>query len=216
MIACFKCGHENDDGQKYCKSCTALLPQMAPAGSAGGNLDLDEDTEYIKPTEHFPSTEMLALAWSLHDFLEEGAEIEPFLDVYEVIKARLENYNQNLHQESLEYITNDRNIDPDDSYPKQIQYLIVRGSALAEEGISLVEKFLDALDQDQILAEEGKDGVAKIVQANDHFLLALHMSLTRTETIAAVAKSRGIDVNNPDSLNAAQEQEEEEAVGAEE
>lgn len=212
MIACFKCGHENEDGQKYC-ACGALLPQMAPTGSQGsGNLDLDEDTEYIKPTEHFPSAEMLALAWALHDFLEEGAEIEGFLDVYEVIKARLENYNQNLHQESLEFITNDRNIDPDDSYPKQIQYLIVRGSALAEEGIASVERFLDALDEDKIQAEDGKEGVAKIVQANDHFLLALHMSMTRTETIAAVAKARGLDLNNPD----ANQVEEEEAVGAEE
>lgn len=209
MIACFKCGHQNQDGQKYC-ACGALLPQMAPSGSGGANLDLDEDTEYIKPTEHFPSAEMLALAWSLHDFLEEGADIEGFLEVYEVIKERLENYNQNLHQESLEFIMNDRNIDPDDSYPKQIQYLIVRGSSLAEEGIASVERFLDALDEDRVQAEDGKDGVAKIVQANDHFLLALHMSLTRTEAIAAAAKARGIDLNNPHA------QAEEEAVGAEE
>lgn len=209
MITCFKCGQQNQDGSKYC-TCGVLLPQMAPSGSGGGSLDLDEDTEYIKPTEHFPSAEMLALAWALHDFLEEGADIESFLEVYETIKERLENYNQNLHQESLEFIMNDRNIDPDDSYPKQIQYLIVRGSSLAEEGIASVERFLDALDEDRIQAEDGKDGVAKIVQANDHFLLALHMSMTRTEAIAAAAKARGIDLTNPGA------QAEEEAVGAEE
>lgn len=200
MIACFKCGHENEDGQKYCASCGALLPQMAPSASQQtGALDVDEDTEYIQPTEHFPSAEMLSLAWALHDFLEEGAEIEPFLEVYEVIKDRFEHYNKNMHQESLEYITNDRNIDPEDPYPKQLQYLIVRASALAEEGIQSVERFLDALDEDRLEPEEGKNGVSKIVQANDHFLLALHMSLTRTQTIAEVAEGRGFDVTDPES-----------------
>ncbi len=210
MIACFKCGHENPDGQKFC-TCGALLPQMAPSGSGGSSLDLDEDTDYIKPTEHFPSAEMLAMAWALHDFLEEEGELEPFLEVYDGVKARLENYNKNLHQESLEFITNDRNIDPEDTYPKQIQYLIVRGSQLSEEGIGMVEKFLDALDEDRLEGESGKEGVAKIVQANDHFLLALHMSMTRTEAIRAAAKSRGIDLDNPGAY-----QEQEEAVAAEE
>jgi hypothetical protein len=175
---------------------------MAPTGSAGSSLDLDEDTDYIKPTEHFPSAEMLAMAWALHDFLEEEGELEPFLEVYDGVKARLENYNKNLHQESLEFITNDRNIDPDDTYPKQIQYLIVRGSQLSEEGIALVERFLDALDEDRLEGETGKEGVAKIVQANDHFLLALHMSMTRTEAIRAAAKARGIDLDNPATVGA--------------
>lgn len=194
MIACFKCGHENPDGQKFC-SCGALLPQMAPSGSATSSIDLDEDTNYIKPTEHFPSAEMLAMAWALHDFLEEEGELEPFLEVYEGVKERLENYNTNLHQSSLEFIANDRSIDPEDTYPKQVQYLIVRGSQLSEEGIALVEKFLDALDQDRLEGETGKEGVAKIVQANDHFLLALHMSMSRADAIRAAAKANGVDLD---------------------
>lgn len=202
MIACFKCGQENDDGAKYCK-CGVLLPQMAPTSHQSGSLDVDEDTEYVKPTEHFPSAEMLNLAWSLHDFLEEGGELDPFLEVYEIIKARFENYNQNLHKESLEFIENDRNIDPSDDYPKQIQYLIVRASALAEEGIAAVERFLDGLDQDKIEADAGKEGVTKLVQANDHFLLALHMSLVRSEAIAEAAKLRGLDLTNPDAAGEA-------------
>lgn len=194
MIACFKCGHENPDGQKFC-TCGALLPQMAPSGSATSSIDLDEDTNYIKPTEHFPSAEMLAMAWALHDFLEEEGELEPFLEVYEGVKERLENYNTNLHQSSLEFIANDRSIDPEDTYPKQVQYLIVRGSQLSEEGIALVEKFLDALDQDRLEGETGKEGVAKIVQANDHFLLALHMSMSRADAIRAAAKANGVDLD---------------------
>jgi len=75
----------------------------------------------------------------------------------------------------------------------------------------MVEKFLDALDEDRLEGETGKEGVAKIVQANDHFLLALHMSMTRTEAIRAAAKSRGIDLDNPKAY-----QDQEEAVGAEE
>ncbi|MBS2040129.1 hypothetical protein JST97_34395 [bacterium] len=194
MIACFKCGHENPDGQKFC-TCGAMLPQMAPSGSATSSIDLDEDTNYIKPTEHFPSAEMLAMAWALHDFLEEEGELEPFLEVYEGVKERLENYNTNLHQQSLEFIANDRSIDPEDTYPKQVQYLIVRGSQLSEEGITLVEKFLDALDQDRLEGETGKEGVAKIVQANDHFLLALHMSMSRADAIRAAAKANGVDLD---------------------
>lgn len=204
MIACFKCGHENDSAQKYCVSCGAVLPQMAPSGTPGA-LDLDEDTEYIKPTEHFPSAEMLNLAWSLHDFLEEGAELEPFLEVYEVIKERFENYNANLHNETLEHIANDRNEDPTDPYPKQMQYLVVRASTLAKEGIDLVEQFLDGVDADTIVPDDGKNGVAKIVQANDHFLLALHMSLTRTEHLANYAKEQGIDLTGGAAAAGAEE-----------
>lgn len=214
MIACFKCGHENEDAQKYCGSCGAVLPQMAPSGTQAGALDVDEDTEYIKPTEHFPSAEMLNLAWSLHDFIEEGAELEPFLETYEVIKERFENYNTNLHHETMDHITSDRNEDPTDPYPKQLQYLVVRASALAAEGIQLVEQFLDGVDNDAIVAEDGKNGVAKIVQANDHFLLALHLSLTRTEFLAKFAKDNGIDLVNPE--NNVVHDHEEEPVGAEE
>ena len=199
MVACFKCAHENEDGLKYCSQCGAMLPQMAPTADSG-RLDFDEDTEYIKPTENFPTTEMLSLAWGLHDFLEEGAELDPFLEIYEAIKERFENYLTNLHAESLEFITNDRNIDPGDPYPKQLQYLVVRAADLAKEGISMVERFLDALEQEQVQGELGKDGVAKIVQANDHFLLALHMSLTRSQTIAEVAQNRGIDLANPEEM----------------
>jgi hypothetical protein len=205
MVACFKCGHENEDGQKYCAKCGAVLPQMAPVADSG-RLDFDEDTEYIKPNENFPTTEMLALAWGLHDFLEEGAELDPFLEVYDTVKDRFDNYLQNLHAESLEFITNDRNIDPGDPYPKQIQYLVVRAADLAKEGIALVERFLDGLEQEQVQGEVGKDGVAKIVQANDHFLMALHMSLTRSQTIAQVAQSRGIDLADPKGNPAGEEE----------
>ena len=193
MIACFKCGHDNPEGQKYCAGCGALLPQMAPT-AVTGELDVDEDTEYIRPTEHFPSAEMLNLAWSLHDFLEEGAELEPFLEVYEVIKARFEHYLNNLHQDSLEYIQNDRNIDPSDPYPKQMQYLTVRAATLAQEGIEGTEAFLDALDSGTLQAEQGKAGVSKIVQANDHFLLALHMSMARTQNLQDFALNNGVPI----------------------
>lgn len=207
MIACIKCGQDNDDGVKFCSKCGAMLPQMAPSGQAGGTLDFDEDTEYIKPTEHFPSTEMLNLAWSLHDFLEEGGELEPFLEQYEVIKGRLESYNNNLHQETLEHINNDRNSDPDDPYPKQVQYLVVRGSSLASEGIALVEHFLDQLDEDNLISEDAKSGVAKIVQANDHFLMALHLSLGRTERLMTVAKERGLNLQTGQVSEPAEEAE---------
>ena len=207
MLACFKCGADNPEGQKYCASCGALLPQMAPT-TVTGELDVDEDTEYIRPTEHFPSAEMLNLAWSLHDFLEEGAELEPFLEVYEVIKARFEHYLNNLHQDSLEYIQNDRNIDPSDPYPKQMQYLTVRAATLAQEGIEATEAFLDALDAGSLNPEQGKSGVSKIVQASDHFLLALHMSMARTQNLQDFAINNGLPIGEQAELGAEDQPEE--------
>ena len=200
MIACLKCSKDNQDGLKYCEGCGAVLPQMAPTG-ATSSLDVESETEYVKPDHHFPSEEMLNLAWGLHDFLEEGAEIDPFIEVYETIKERLENYLANIHQESMEFIASDRSENPDDPYPRQVQYLISRASSLAEEGITSVEKFLDALDEDEILPEVGRNGVTRIIQANDHFLLALQMTFTRSVALAELADQRGFDLSDPNSYN---------------
>ena len=76
------------------------------------------------------------------------------------------------------------------------------------EGIEATEAFLDALDAGSLNPEQGKSGVSKIVQANDHFLLALHMSMARTQNLQEFAINNGLPIGEQAELGAEDQPEE--------
>src|SRR5664279_2416157 len=95
MPACFRCNTENPGSTRFCKSCGAVMPQMAPTGLPDqSSLDVDENTQYLSPTEHYAADELLNLAWAANDFLEEGDDLEPFLEAYELVKNKFVSYIQ--------------------------------------------------------------------------------------------------------------------------
>ncbi len=196
MPSCFKCSADNPAGTKYCVSCGALLPQIAPTGASSSSIDLDEETQYLAPTKHYPSEELLQLAWCANDFLEEEVqELDGFLDAYEHVKQKFENYKSNNMTAFLDLVADDRARAPEDPYPKQLAYLHNKGVGLYEEGIAIVEGFLDAYDADKIEAEQLKEGVIKLVLANDHFSLAFELVQARIGIISSTLEECGYTVN---------------------
>src|ERR1017187_5984643 len=96
MPVCIKCSTDNPASTKYCEKCGAVLPQMAPIGNPATSFDVDENTEYLTPNFHYPADEMLNLAWTANDFLDEGADLEPFLEAYEIVKGK---FGANMHEQ---------------------------------------------------------------------------------------------------------------------
>ena len=180
MPSCLKCGFFNGPGAKYCAGCAAVLLQMAPSGVPGSALEVDEGTEYYQPPGHYPAPELLNLSWAAHDFLLGGADLDPFLDCYQVVADRFASYRDGAMQEFLELMANERNLNPSDPYPRQMLYLNNKAVSLFEEGILNVERFLDALDRNQVLPDLLKRGVVSLVGANDHFCYAVQLTEERT------------------------------------
>lgn len=193
MPFCIKCSTENSAGTKYCSKCGAVLPQMAPTGvpDASG-FEVDENTTYITPNFHYPADELLNLAWAANDFLEEGSELDPFLDAYEIVKEKFTQHLETTKAEMQELIADARTRDPNDAHPKQLAYLNNKGTAYLEEGLASVEAFLAALDEDKILTDRLKDGVVKLVMANDHFCLIVALIQVRVNALLETLEASGI------------------------
>ena len=200
MPVCIKCSTSNPDATKYCQKCGAILPQMAPTGASVSALDVDEHTQYLSPTCHYPAEELLNMAWAANDFLEEGADLDPFLDAYEIVKKK---FGANMHEclaRLQDLIADDRARNPEEPFPKQVAYLYNKGAGLADEGVASVESFLNALDEDKVLPERLKDGVVKLVMANDHFCFAIALTHLRVDAIKDALRKVGITENEDGEL----------------
>lgn len=198
MPSCFKCSADNVSGSKYCVACGALLPQMAPTGAPNASsMDLDEKTQYLTPQHHYPSEELLNLAWTANDFIEgEAPDLDNFLDAYESVKHRFETYRANAMDGFLDSIADDRAREPEDPYPKQLGYLHTKAVSLYEEGIAIIEAFLDAFENDDFDTEQLKNGVVKMVMANDHFCLAFELVQARITVIQNNLNELGFSIND--------------------
>ena len=80
-MLCVQCGTDNPDGTKFCVSCNAVLPMQPLASSS--SMDIAENVEYLVPEAHYQSPVLQQLAWTVHDFIEEEAELEPVIEAYE-------------------------------------------------------------------------------------------------------------------------------------
>jgi hypothetical protein len=158
-----------------------VLVQMAPATST--SFEVDEETEYLEPPGHYPAPELLSLSWAAHDFLEGGTELDPFLDCYQLIVDRFSSYRDNEMQAFLELMASERSLVPEDPYPRQMLYLNNKALGLFEEGVLNVERFLDALDCNEVQPSLLKRGVVSLVSANDHFCYAVHLTELRSEAL---------------------------------
>lgn len=196
MPSCVKCGTDNTAGQKYCSQCGAVIPQMAPTGdpTVRSGLDLDENTEYLTPTSRYSNEELSNMAWAAHDWLVEGAELEPFIESYQVVKQNFLNFQGNELHTMEELLSNERQVYPDDPYPKQMTYLLRKGVQHYEEGIGLVEHYLTALDSEAGADdEELKRGINRLLDGNDHFCLAMELVQIRVKGTEDALRSIGVD-----------------------
>lgn len=169
MSTCFKCGTDNEAGLKYCGNCNALLPKQAPTGIPNkSTMDLNESIEYPRPDSHYKSPYLEQLAWAVHDFLEEGAEIEAVVEGFEAYKELFENFQKN-YPELRERSYENRSLMPKDPFPSQFNYYLLqtetfygRGKENFESYFDQFEEFLDKQEElEALLPQEGEEETAE-------------------------------------------------------
>lgn len=198
MSTCFKCGTENNAGAKYCGSCNALLPKQAPTGIPNKSvMDINEQVEYPRPEAHYKSPFLEHLAWAVHDFLEEGAEIEPVVEGYEAYKELFEQFQEqypSLRERSYEH----KQLIPGDPFPSQFNYYLVQTETHYAAGKESFEKYFDEFEafldtQEELDAQlPAEDADPEEIELSPEEIEKLHQQLEELEPPSPEVLIRGV------------------------
>lgn len=166
---CIQCGTDNVEGAKYCASCNAVIPAAAPTGNpAASNLDIEEMVEYPIPETHYQSPVLQHLAWTVHEFIEEGAELEPIIDAFESFREIYQTFKEEVPKlEDLCYSQQGQL--EDDVMPSQIRYMVLQAERLYEEGEQIFESYWNALDS--LGAEDDFPDAQPLIDATKKWLM---------------------------------------------
>ena len=146
-MLCIQCGTDNPEGAKYCVSCNAMIPAAAPTGNpAASNLDIEEMVEYPVPETHYQSPLLQHLAWSVHEFIDEGAELEPIIEAYEAFREIYEGFKAEVPKLNELCYAQQGQLE-EDVMPSQIRYMVLQAERLYEEGENLFEGYWNSLDE---------------------------------------------------------------------
>ena len=187
-MLCIQCGTDNGEGAKYCVSCNALMPVAAPVGNPGqSELDIEEMVDYPIPETHYQSPVLQQLAWTVHEFIEEEAELEPVIEAYEAFREIFDGFKLEIPR-LKEICYSQQGVLEDDPMPSQIKYMVTQAETLFTEGEDLFEGYLDALEA---LAEDDPfpdpqpliDGTKKWLQCNDSVCIAFDFLVGRTKAL---------------------------------
>lgn len=192
-MLCIQCGTDNSEGAKYCVSCNALIPQAAPTGNPGqSTLDIDEMVDYPIPESHYQSPVLQQLAWSVHEFIEEEAELEPVIEAYEAFREIFDGFKLEIPR-LKEICYTQQGVLEDDPMPNQIKYMVTQAETLFTEGETLFEGYLDALeelDEDDPFPDPQPliDGTKKWLECNDSVCIAFDFMIGRAKAFGELVE----------------------------
>jgi ribosomal protein L40E len=172
-MICIRCGQTNPDQANYCEKCNAALPKVAserPPGQ-GSTIAIEEGYQFLKPQKSYvtaPMFELTARAW---EFLEHGASGEPVMAAYDAFKAGIDDFERVALPHMMAGLENLSAQHKEDTYPKQMRYLLHRGMALMREGFELMERFKTSYDR-----EDMRNSVFKLQEGNDYLGTALEFN----------------------------------------
>lgn len=185
-MLCIQCGTDNPEGEKYCVSCNAKILQAAPTGNpASSTLDIDENFENPVPDTHYQSPILQHLAWTIHEFIEEGAELEPIVEAYEAFREIFEGFREEIPKiEEMCYAQ--QGLLEEDAVPDQVKYMITQAQSLYTEGEELFEGYLDSIEE---LGEEDDfpdpepliQGIRKWLDCNDRVCVTYEFLVGRQQ-----------------------------------
>lgn len=163
MLRCILCQEENHRGRRNCQKCNARLPAIAAFGESSSTLDLSEALDFQPiPVNRYANDLMYDLSWAAYEFVEEEAEAEPFLETFDEVQERFEEFADSY--ESLRnQLLNAQAQYPDEKGPAQALYLCARGRELYLAGI---QKVNECIEHD--LVEELLEAVRLIMDGSDH------------------------------------------------
>ena len=189
-MLCVQCGTDNPDGTKFCVSCNAVLPMQPMASSS--SMDIAENVEYLVPEAHNQSPVLQQLAWTVHDFIEEEAELEPVIEAYEAFREIFEGFKEEIPK-IRDICLSQQGVLDEDMVPAQLKFLIDRAEELYAEGEQQFEGWLDKLED----LEEDEDfpdpqalieGTKKWLSCNDMICMTFDILMGREKDLKELAE----------------------------
>lgn len=179
-MLCVRCGYDNKEGTNYCSKCNAKMLAMAPTGipGSGSAVEMDENTTYLTPQQRFVTEFIFNLSNRAYEYLHLGEPGEPLLEAFEVVKQRVDEFENNAMPDILADLQKQRSEYPEEEYPRQVLYLVNKGVSLYREGIAMFESFVASGDETTLL-----DAVHKMQDANDNVCLAYQMVGLRNKVL---------------------------------
>lgn len=177
-MLCIRCGEANPPGSNFCSKCNAKLLQMAPTGTPGGSavLEVDENTEYLTPKQRYVTEHLYNLTCRAYEYLHQGEPGDPLLEAYNIVKAKLLEFEEASLPEIMAQLQAERQEDPEDDYPKQILYLLNKGISLYKEGTGMFDSFVESGEEPVLV-----DAVTRMQDGNDNICLAYELIYSRTK-----------------------------------
>ncbi len=164
MILCLFCKAQNPLGQRLCSKCNAKLPALSLPETPESTLNISDGFLQMEPVpvERYYNELIYDLSWAAFELVEEDADADPFLDAFEEVQQRYEEFEERypslremLLQAKAEY--------PEESGPEQALYLAARGRDFYQQGIARV---VHCIEND--LVDELMDAVRLIMDGSDH------------------------------------------------
>lgn len=182
-MLCVKCATQNPPSSRYCSQCNALLPQQAKENDPAGALGIKEGVDYLSPTHHYETDQIVILA-ELIDGLLEGEEwFDQACEHLEQMASNFKEFEGKYVKEMQALLAREAGKFPDDDYNQQLSYLLKKGGQLFEEGCQAFEQFFDTESDDP---EELLAAFEKVRDGNDHYCLSLEMASRRQQQLEEI------------------------------
>ncbi|MEW6279291.1 MAG: zinc ribbon domain-containing protein [Candidatus Eremiobacterota bacterium] len=183
---CAYCNHANPDQARYCGGCQARLPENV-ASQRSLCLELDDQTEYLTPQRTYATEYLQDLSFAAYACLEYGEPLEPLLECYEGVRTRMERFELQVAPAWLSNLYSEQRERPQDSYPRQMSYLIRMGIHLYRNGFDLFEEFRADPQEDLLL-----EAIRRMQEGNDHLGLAHELLAIRQQALEEEMRRRNL------------------------
>lgn len=196
MPKCLICSLENLPNASRCASCGAMLRQAVEA--ADGMFDFEEGRVYPAPTETFDSENLAQLKMAVEEWLdgEDDAQVRVWL---KHIRKHFDDFTGNGMGQLARALEVEKRLNAEGDFHHHVGYLVRKGVALCEEGLSGMESSLEVEDEHEL-----QKYLDVFRQGNDHICTALLMMSDRQEMLTEAVERFAPEAENatsaPDSL----------------
>lgn len=177
-MICMKCGQMNPDSLNFCQKCNATLMKVAPTGASSSVIDVEEGKEYLTPQKSYPTEFLYNLTCRAYEYIHHGASGDPLLEAYDVVRTRLEEFENEALPTILEHMQFERQEYPEDDYARQMLYLLNKGVALYREGCAMMDEFIETGETPTLI-----EAVRRMQDGNDNLGLATELCSLRGEML---------------------------------
>lgn len=178
-MICIRCGHTNPGGMNFCQKCNAHLAKIPGMSGVASSIELEEGRTYLTPHRSYPTEYLYNLTCRAYDYIHMGASGDPLLEAYEIVRTRLEDFENNGMPRLIEGFEYEKQELPNDEYAVQMIYLLNKGVAMYHEGFDMMDGFIKSGEEKELI-----EAVTRLQEANDYLGLAGELAALRNQKIA--------------------------------